>query len=61
MGNSSLADTCVYVYVYMDIRVCTGKGGEFGDYTEYYEVVHSMKVIFGWYTPDDNMVSGFGV
>jgi hypothetical protein len=33
-----------------------GDGGDTGDYIEYYQLIHSMKVIFGWYTPDDNMI-----
>jgi hypothetical protein len=48
----------VYVYMYMYVCVCTGKAG---DYAEYYAVIEKMKVIFGWYQPDDSMVLGFGV
>ncbi len=44
------------MYVYMS--VCTGKDG---NYAEYYEVITEMKVIFGWYQPDDFLVFGFGV
>ena len=35
------------------IFFCTGKDG---DYAEYYEVVQQMKVIFGWYQPDDFLI-----
>jgi hypothetical protein len=51
---------CVFVYVYMYVCmcVCTGKDG---NYAEYYEVITEMKVIFGWYQPDDFLVFGFGI
>ncbi len=49
---------CVFVYVYMYVCVYTGKDG---NYAEYYEVISEMKVVFGWYQPDDFLVFGFRV
>ena len=41
--------------------VCTGKDGK---YAEYYEVILTRRVLFGWYLPDDTLVPrvlGLGV
>jgi len=42
----------------MYVCVYTGKDG---NYAEYYEVISEMKVVFGWYQPDDFLVFGFRV
>ena len=47
-----MADVCVCVCV---------RTGKAGNYAEYYEVILTSKVIFGWYLPDDALVPGFRV
>ena len=35
--------------------ILVGAGAK-GDYAEYYELIRKHDVVFGWYTPDDNLV-----
>jgi hypothetical protein len=40
----------------MPLAVMMVESGVNGDYSEYYELITGGKLMFGWYTPDDNLL-----
>jgi len=43
-------------FLEMPLAVMYIEPGKTGNYAEYYEVIQEMKVIFGWYQPDDFLI-----